>query len=125
MNIIKNYKVLKETVEEFPCIKIREDEDVFAELPICLCKYGVEYREPILFVGQQGQIPIVLEKEELIEKIKGTRIFFLKLKEDNTVEEVDKEDSHFSYRLPIDTPVDKLMILNGELGLVENKGDDN
>jgi thermostable 8-oxoguanine DNA glycosylase len=122
MKIIKNYKVLNNGIEEFPYIKIKEDEDVFVDLPICLCEFGVTYKKPMLFVNQINQIPTVLEEEELVKAIENTKIFYLKMDEDERIIEVDKSESQMSYRLPKNTPVDQLAIINGQLGILE-KGD--
>jgi hypothetical protein len=126
IHLIKNYKNLNEYIEEFPYIKIKDDEDVYAEVPLCMIEFGRIIEKPVLYMNQTLKIPIALSEDEVREKIKGTKLFHLKLNEDKTVEEVKKEDSHFSYRLPIDTPIEKLMVLNGELGIVDNikKGDE-
>lgn len=119
MRVLKNYKVLKETIEEFPLIKLKQDEDVFVDLPLCTVPYGVEFETPVLFYTQQTQIPEVVEKAEIEEKIKGTKLFYFKILEGDKVEEVSPKDADFSYRLPEETPVKNLAIINGELGLLD------
>jgi hypothetical protein len=121
MQVIKNYKLNKKAgkVEEFPAIKIKEDEDVFVELPLCICEYEKEYEEPFLFSSSSTVISVVLEKTDLLEKIKNTKLFYLKVLEDGKVQETKKEQSDFSYRLPTNTLVEDLAIVNGQLGLLE------
>lgn len=120
MKIIRNYKILKEKLEEFPKIELKQYEVVFAELPLCVAQYDYEYDEPYLFMFE-GQIPVVMEKEELLKKIEGTKLFFFKVVNGNKVEEVPEKDAEFSYRLPIETPIHKLAIINGQFGLLEEE----
>jgi len=120
MRVLKNYKKLKEQIEEFPAVKILDAEDVFVELPLCVMDFGLEIEKPYIYAGPDAQVPIVLTKEELLERIKGTKVFYLKQLENGNIQEVPKEEATLSYRLPEDTPVDKLAIMNGQLGIIES-----
>lgn len=120
MKIIRNYKLLKERHEEFPKIELKQYEVVFAEMPLCIALYDYDYDDPYLYAAE-GQIPVAMEKNELIKMIEGTKLFFFKVVNGNRVEEVNKEDAEFSYRLPVDTPVEKLAIINGQFGLLEEE----
>lgn len=119
MKLIKNYKPTGKFVEEFSIVNIREDEDVFAELPLCLVDFGVFYETAVLYQGPQDPMPIIMEKEELLEFIDGTRLFHFSVSEEGKLTEVEKEKANYSHRLPIDTPVEKLVIMQGQLGLLE------
>ena len=120
MKVIKNFKQTGKFIDEFPYIRIKEDEDVYAELPICLADYNTEYQKPMVYFGPESQTPVVMEEKDLMKKIEGTKLFFLKVEEEGKIKEVSKEEATFSYRLPIDVPVDKLAIIQGQLGLLED-----
>lgn len=120
MKVIKNYKKLGSSFEEFPYIKIKDDEDVFAELPICLAEYNVEYEQPLVYFGPDAQIPIVMSLNELKQKIKGTKLFSFKVGEKGLLKVVSKSECDFSYRLPEDVDTEKLAIIDGQIGLLED-----
>ena len=92
MKVIKNFKRTGKFIDEFPYIKIKEDEDVFADLPICLVEYNTEYQKPMIYIGPEAQIPVVMEEKELIKKIQGTKLFYLKVDEEKSIREVEKEE---------------------------------
>lgn len=120
MKVLKNYKILK-MIEEFPLIKIREDEDVFIELPICAIDYNRIYKEPVIF-QEINKMGVVIEKEELVERLKNLKLFYFLVKpETGEVKEVSKENSNYQIRLPKDVDVSKLEFYNGEIYLVENQ----
>lgn len=122
--VIKNFKLEKRYVEEFPCVKILESEDVYADIPICLVDFNREYKKPVAYMTENSNIPTIVEEEELMKLIKGTKLFHFKMDEKGTLEEVEKEKSDFSYRLPIDTPVEKLAIIEGQIGILEDAPED-
>ena len=126
MKVIKNYKKVKEAIFEFPFIKIKEDEDVFADLPLCLAEFGVEYVKPIIYFGPDAQIPLVMEENELLARIKDTKLFhFAVNQETGQLSETEEKNAvFFSQRLPEDTPVDKLAIIEGQLGILEDENEE-
>lgn len=114
--VLRNFKKLNKKFKEFELIKLRADEDVLADLPICLCDYGVDYKEPLVVTGAQGSFPICLEKEEVAKRIKDTRIFNLKKGKEGNLKEVSgSEKAEVSVRLNNDTDLSKLTIENGQL----------
>jgi hypothetical protein len=122
MKVLKNYKKTGEVLDgDFPFIKLTESEDVFAELPLCVVEYNTFYKEPVLF-AQPNKMPMVVEKTALLEKLsKLKKFYFLVNEETGQVQEVEKEKANLAYRLPKDTPVDKLVYQNGEILLIENE----
>lgn len=116
MKVIKNFKKLKESVDEFPSIKILDSEDIFVDLPLCIMEFNREYRDPYLYFGPETPIGEVMEKEALLFKTKGTKLFYFKKVEENRVKEVTKDEAEFSYRLPEEVPVEELAIINGQIG---------
>lgn len=125
MKVLKNFKQTGKFIDEFPYIKIKEDEDIFADLPICLAEYNTEYQKPMVYFGPDNQAPVVMEEKDLMKKIEGTKLFYFSVKEEGKLEEVSKEQANFSYRLPIDVPVDKLAIIQGQLGILEDSQEPN
>lgn len=125
MKVLKNFKKTGKFIDEFPYVKVKNDEDIYAELPICLAEFGVEYQNPLVYVGPDSAAPVLMEEEELLERIKGTKLFYLKVDEEGKIEEVKKEESNLAYRLPIDTPVEKLAIIQGQLGLLDDNQEPN
>lgn len=112
--ILKNYKRTGEFIENFPVIKIKNDEDVFADLPICLVEYDTHYTKPVLITHAE-KVPEVIEAAVLVKTLEGTKVFYLELDEDNNLKEVEQEDAMISVRLPKDTNVDELVFINGEI----------
>lgn len=112
--ILKNYKRTGESIESFPVIKIKNDDDVFADLPICLVEYDTHYNKPVL-ITYEGKVPEVIEAAVLVKTLEGTRMFYLELDEDNNLKEVEQDNAMISVRLPKDTNVDELVFINGEI----------
>jgi hypothetical protein len=111
--VLRNFKKLHKKVEEFDLIKLRGEEEVLAELPICLCEYGVEYKEPVVMFGQ-GTFPVCLERKDLEKRIEDTKIFHLKDVK-GKVKEVPKEKATVSVRLNKTIDLDQLMFQNNQL----------
>jgi hypothetical protein len=120
MKILVNYKKLNVFQDEFFEVELKKLDAVFVEMPIAIAEYDYLYQHPVLYVGPDAQIATVMEAGELLKKIEGTKIFYLKRVEPNRVIEVPQEQADFGYRLPIDTPVEKLAIIQGQLGLLED-----
>ena len=123
--VLKNYKLTGNIIDdEFPLIKIKDDEDVYADLPICAAEYNTFYTEPALII-ERSKIPVVIEKVELLKSLsKLKKFFFLVDKKTGSLEEVDKDKADLSIRLPKDTPVEDLVYKDGEVLLIEKiKGD--
>ena len=121
MKVIKNYKVSGKKYEEFNYGTIREDVDVFSELPLCLLDFGDLQKEKIIYYNENLPMPIALSEEEIEKVLLGTRRFFFSKKGKDGVKEVSEKDAEFVYRLPIDTPVKKLVFINGQLGIIEEQ----
>ena len=122
MNVLKNYKILKQgNVEEFPAIKIRyNDTEVFAEMPVCVVPYENELQEPMLFKQESG-IGVALEKTKLLEIIANQRIYYLKKDTNGVVREGPKEKSTHQVRLPKKTNVSELDIIGNQIFKVDKK----
>ena len=119
MQILINYKKLDVFQDEFFEVELKKFDAVFAEMPIAIAEYDYIYKHPVLYVGVDAKLPIIMESEMLLQKIEGTKLFYFKRVEPNRVKEVSPEGADFGYRLPIDTPVEKLAIIQGQLGLLE------
>lgn len=122
MNIFKNYKRLKDgNIEEFPAISIRyADTEVFAELPVCIVPYEGELKNPMLFREQNG-IGVAIERTKLLEILATQRVFHLKKNSKGELKEVDANKAEYHYRLPKDTDIKELDIVDGQLLKIEKK----
>ena len=119
MQILVNYKKLDVFHDEFFEVELKKLDAVFAEMPIAIAEYDYDYKHPVLYTGPDTKLPLIVEKQELMKKIEGTKVYHFKRVEPNRVVEVPAEEADFGYRLPIDTPVEKLAIIQGQLGLLE------
>ncbi|MFH2116772.1 MAG: hypothetical protein ABII85_01870 [Bacillota bacterium] len=127
--VIKNYKETGEKVEGCPVIKVRyDDEDVFFDLPQCLCAYGVKLKKPVLLV-ENGK-PFAVEADVLIKRNAETKIFHLDLvdpeMEDEkpvrgSVKETDEKTAPYHPRLPKNINIDELKYDRGRFYLPRNK----
>lgn len=122
MKVLKNYKKTGDFIDEdYPVIKFNGSEDVFAELPICVAEYDTFYKEPVLLV-LPNSIPQVIEKVDLLRRLsKLKKFYFLVDEETGEVKEVEESKANLTYRLPKDTPVEKLMYQNGEIVMLEDQ----
>lgn len=122
MKVLKNIKVLKKgAIEEFLKVEIRyDDTEVFTDLPIAVVEYGDEMVEPYLFRVESG-FAILIEGEQLRELLKTQKVFFFKVNENKTVEEVEEGKHDVNVRLPIDTKVEELMYDNNEIVWVDKR----
>ena len=121
MMILKNIKILKKNnLEEFPSVEVRyDDTEVFANLPIAFIPYGEQYIDPIMYqVNGQG-IGMLIEREQLREALKKSKLFFFKLGENQELIECKKEESITHARLPHDVDLTKLAYMNGQVLMVE------
>lgn len=114
MNVLKNFKRLKESVEEFPCIQIRYDDEVFAELPVCLVPFNVELQKPCLYPNGNG-IPIAVEYEWLIETLSKLKKFYCKVDEEGHLKVVAPKEANQILRLPPDTKIEDIILKNGQI----------
>lgn len=114
MEILKNFKVLDGKWEEFPFIKILPGEDVFVGLPICKMEFQAQFKQPVLVV-RQGDIPLAFELEELKKKLVDTKRFFLVADEKGVLTEVKPDDAKIVIRLPIDTKINELVFMDGQV----------
>lgn len=119
MQVFINYKKLDVFQDEFFEVELKKFDAVFIEMPVAVAEYDYVYKHPVLYVGVDAKLPLIMEADELLQKIKGTKLFYFKSVEPNKVKEVLQEEADFGYRLPIDTPVEKLVIMQGELGLLD------
>lgn len=119
MKILVNYKKLDIFQDEFFEVELKKFDAVFAEMPIAIAEYDCVYKRPVLYIGLDVKMPTIFEAEALLEKIKGTKLYYFKKLESDGVEEVSKEYAEFAYRLPVDTPVEKLVMIQGQIGLLE------
>lgn len=114
MEILKNFKLAEGKWEEFPFIKILPGEDIFVGLPICKMEFQAQFVRPVIVV-RDNEIPTVVELEELKHKLTNTKRFFLVANEKGLLKEVDQKDSKLVIRLPIDTKIDELIYMNGQV----------
>jgi hypothetical protein len=114
MEILKNFKVIDGGWEEFPFIKILPGEDVFVGLPVCKLPFGETFVKPTLF-ARDNEIPTVFELEDLQKKLAKTKRFFLLADEVGGLKEVDQKDAKLVIRLPIDTKIEELVYMNGQI----------
>jgi hypothetical protein len=114
MEILKNFKLIEGKWEEFPFIKILPGEDVFVGLPICKVEFQANLKEPVLVV-REGDIPLAFELEELKKKLEGTKRFFLVADEKGVLKEVEQKDAKIVLRLPLDTKINELVFMDGQV----------
>jgi hypothetical protein len=118
--ILLNFKVSKKTGQ----ITLKYDEPVFADLPICVADYDVEYTTPVV-VNIPNQIPVVMEKEHydaLVNKAtlkEHEKLFVFKLNDDGTL--VEDPEGDIKRVLPKDTDISKLKFVNGEVVWLDEK----
>lgn len=109
MNVLKNYKVLKEGgFEEYPAIEIRyDDKEVFADLLVCAIPYGVEYEAPLLLsINQQGVANVADRAVFLRHLSEKTQKVYFTLDAKGNVVRTSKETELYT-RLPVaDNPDD-------------------
>lgn len=123
--IFKNYKQTKTKHEDLFEIKILEGEDVFVELPLAVAEFGVEYSEPVIFGDSQG-VPRIFEAKDLL---KSTKLFHFKegaedveTKQRAVIEcDFKDPDKKITARLPINTPVEDLIFIDGQILLAEKQ----
>jgi hypothetical protein len=120
MEILKNFKVLEETWEEFPFIKILPGEDVYFGLPICKLPFQAKFTQPVLVVVE-NEVPTVFELEELKHRLAKTKRFFLVADESGNLKEVEQKDAKIAIRLPIDTKLEELVYMDGQVLKQEEK----
>jgi hypothetical protein len=97
--VLKNFKITGNKYEDFDFIKIKQDEDVFFDLPVCLCEYGRIYKEPLVTRLNDSPHLYCVEKDELIEKLKGTKVFYLDVLDNGELVEVEKGQHKMSVRM--------------------------
>lgn len=132
MDVLKNYKILKETHLGFNKVSIRyEDTEVFLGLPIGIVPFG-EVLDDLYLIGNNSGFGVFAKKEslpEVLEQIKkqqsenkelleNEKVFFLKRNGEN-LEEVKEEEAEFKKVLPKETDVSKLTVFNNEIVLRE------
>lgn len=116
-HVIKNFKFTKEKIEEFNVVKILDSEDVILEMPLGVHEFNQTFEYPIVFGEFQG-IAMIQEAETVMER---TKMFFLKnLKEDEetktvSVIECTEKEATTKVRLPRDTKVEELVLINGKV----------
>ena len=116
-HVIKNYKPLKEKVEELTLIKILNNEDVLLELPLAVHFFGQEFEFPVIFGNLDG-ISIIQEAEVVLQ---NTKMFHFSLgefdeeKKYHAIKEVDEKEATIHVRFPRDTKVDELISINGQI----------
>lgn len=125
MNLLKNYRVLNERYEGVPVIEIRNQSEVFAEMPVCMIPY--EKEEPkwyLLGRDPRTKIGMVVGHIGLKEVLKTHKMYFLTdegAKEGKTnLREVAYGEHKYEQLFPLGTDVSKLMIYNGEIVLFDN-----
>lgn len=122
MKVFKNYRPAKKGhIEEFMAINIRyNDTEVFADLPVCVVPYEKELREPMIFQQQAG-IGIAIERTELLKIIATQKVFHLKKGPKGQVKEVPFKEATHHFRLPKDTDVSELDIVNNQVFKIEKQ----
>lgn len=119
--VFKNYKPTKQKLEELEIVKVLENEDVFVDLPTAVMEFGVEYENPTIFGDYKG-IPRILEAKEILEH---TKMYHLTSGVEDpetkqvSVIETTKEKATWSFRLPKDTPIDQLIVIDNQILLAE------
>lgn len=121
LKILKNYKKLGSSFEEFELIRIRDDEDIFVDMPICVCDYDRIYEKPVI-VNAGGVFPLCLELDDLKEQIKDTKIFHLDVIQDGRVIQAKNEKkATIHQRLKKDVDLESLIYENGVLRFVQEE----
>lgn len=130
--ILKNFKLKKgDSLQEFPGVKILQSEYVFTDVPICEIDLEDEESDDLYLIdlNQMRGIAKVVSKSKIQDILVKTKIFNLKSiasAEPNApakLIEVPKEEAEISLRLPIETPIDMLFVMNGEVLMLDNQGE--
>lgn len=127
--ILKNYKLKKGIhIDEFNGIKIIGSEYVFVNLPVCRIDVADEDADDLFLVDVHPQTGIakIVTKEVLESVLKNTKIFHFKAlqNEDGSpskIEEVSESEAELSIRFPLDTNINKLFVMNGEVMMLDNE----
>lgn len=112
--VLKNYKPLKESLEEYPLVEIRYNDEVFKDLPICEVDFGVELKRPVLY-SHDGRTQTAVEYEWLAARLAQLKRFCLKANTDGTLYEVPEPEATLRVRLPLDTNIEQLRLENGHI----------
>lgn len=116
-HVLKNFKFTKSKIEEFRVIEFLNSEDVILELPLAVHEFNQIFEYPIIFGAISG-VPLVQEAETVIEK---TRMFHFKQGEidpetkNSSVVETSEKEATVHIRLPKDTKVNELILINGQV----------
>lgn len=114
MEVLKNFKVAEGQWEEFPFIKILPGEDIFVGLPICKVEFQATLTQPVL-VMVENQVPTAVDLGVLKSKLAKTKRFFLVADEAGALKEVAQGDAKIVIRLPIDTKLEELVYMDGQV----------
>jgi hypothetical protein len=114
MEILKNFKLTEGKWEEFPFIKILPGEDVFASLPVCKIPFQAQFIQPVVVV-RENDIPLAIELEDLKKRLEKTKRFFFIADEKGALTEVEQKDAKVIIRLPIDTNINELVFMDGQV----------
>jgi len=114
MKVIKNCKILKDHYEEFPLIQIRYEDEVFVDLPVCTIEFGQTLEKPVLYPVGKG-IPMAVELTWLMAQLAKLKKFHIKIDDHGHIKEIDPKDADTVVRLPADTNLDEVMIVNGQI----------
>ena len=128
--ILKNFMIKKgKSYEGYPEIKLIESEFVFVNMSIC--QINMEDIEDtnglyVIDIHPQTNIARIVARERIDQILKDTKIFYFKSlytegDQASKLEEVDPKDAEVSMRLPLDTIVDKLFIMNGEIMMIDDQ----
>lgn len=125
--ILKNFKIKKDVkVAEFNAIKIIKSEYVFTNLPVCEIEIDDEDSDElyIIDVHPYSNIAKVVTREQLEGILNKTKIFHLKSLNPETTEasglvEVGEDEAQLTLRFPVDTDVNKLFYMDGEVMMLD------
>lgn len=129
--ILRNFRLKKgDSIQEYPRIKLIESEYVFTDMPLCELDQVEEDAEELYIVDVHPYTNIarVTTRDKVNVILSKTKIFHLKPISDNPEEannskliETTKELAIKSIRLPLNTEVDKLCLINGEIMMLDNQ----
>lgn len=123
--VFKNYKQTKNKHEELIEIKVLESEDVFVDLPVAVVEFGVDYEVPIIFGDFKG-LPRIMDAKIVLNATKMFHFGEGVENEDNktaSVVEVSEDKAKWHFRLPKDTPIDQLIVVDNQILLAEKVED--
>lgn len=103
---------------------------VFADMPVAMAEYMVDYDEPVVVNVTQGGVPEIMEKSVFEQKLKELepkeheRVFYLDIDATGKIHEVSEDKAKLRRNLPKDTDVSKLYWMDNQIVMLNDEEGD-